>query len=115
MKAALLLLLSGCFLAGHSKSSRECPAGRTVELSLPEDVTKLVGCEKVAGIVIRTGATIDVAPLSDLEEITGDLSVGPTVGIDSIAFNGLLRVGGTIRVANNGSLRGLYLPRLEHA
>lgn len=113
-KLALLALLPGCFL-GHGKQRAACPEGRTVELSLPEDVTRLAGCEKVGGIVIRTGATIDVAPLAELEEITGDLSVGPTVGVDTIAFNGLLRVGGTIRVANNGSLRGLYLPRLEHA
>jgi hypothetical protein len=113
-RLALLALLPGCFL-GHGKQSASCPEGRTVELSLPEDVKRLAGCEKVGGIVIRTGATIDVAPLAELEEITGDLSVGPTVGVDTIAFNGLLRVGGTIRVANNGSLRGLYLPRLEHA
>ncbi len=112
-KLALLALLPGCFVFGK-KHNAACPSG-TVELSLPEDVTKLAGCEKVAGIMIRTGATIDVAPLSELEEISGDLTVGPTVGVDTIAFNGLLRVGGTIRVANNGSLRGLYLPRLEHA
>lgn len=113
-RLALLALLPGCFL-GHGKQSASCPEGRTVELSLPEDVKRLAGCEKVGAIVIRTGATIDVAPLAELEEITGDLSIGPTVGVDTIAFNGLLRVGGTIRVANNGSLRGLYLPRLEHA
>jgi hypothetical protein len=113
-KLALIALLPAC-LFGHAKQSTKCPEGRTVELSLPEDVTRLTGCEKVAGIIIRTGATIDVTPLSELEEITGDLTVGPTVGVDTIAFNGLLRVGGTIRVANNGSLRGLYLPRLEHA
>ncbi len=109
-----VVALSGCFLArGGSKA--HCPEGRVVELGLQEDVTKLAGCRSVSGIVIRTGATVDVTPLSDLEEITGDLVVGPTVGIDSVAFNGLLRVGGTIRVANNGSLRGLFLPRLEAA
>ena len=113
-RLALLAVLPGCFLFGK-KSGSECPTTRTVELSLPEDVTKLVGCEKVGAVVIRTGATIDVSPLADLEEISGDLSIGPTVGVDTIAFNGLMRVGGTIRVANNGSLRGVYLPRLEHA
>jgi hypothetical protein len=113
-KLALLAVLPGCFL-GHGKQRASCPTDRTVELSLPEDVKRLAGCEKVGGVVIRTGATVDVSPLAELEEITGDLSVGPTVGVDTVAFNGLLRVGGTIRVANNGSLRGLYLPRLEHA
>ncbi|HUS30589.1 MAG TPA: hypothetical protein VMZ53_18900 [Kofleriaceae bacterium] len=113
-KLALLALLPGCFLF-KGKPNPSCQEGRTVELSLPEDVKKFAGCEKATGIQIRTGATVDVRPLSDLEEITGDLSIGPTVGVDSVAFNGLLRVGGTIRVANNGSLRGLYFPRLEHA
>ena len=112
-RLVLLALLAGCFHRG--KPSSACPTDRTVELSLPEDVVRITGCEKVGGVMIRTGATIDVSPLSDLEEIVGDLTVGPTVGVDTIAFNGLLRVGGTIRVANNGSLRGLYLPRLEHA
>ena len=113
-RLALLALLPGCFLF-KSTPNPSCQEGRTVELSLPEDVKKFAGCEKATGIVIRTGATIDVTPLSELEEVTGDISIGPTVGVESIAFNGLLRVGGTIRVANNGSMRGLYLPRLEHA
>jgi hypothetical protein len=113
MRLVLLALLPGCFLF-RSGESASCPKGRTVELSLPEDVTRFAGCESASGILIRTGATIDVTPLRELEEITGDLVVGPTVGVDTVAFNGLLRVGGTIRVANNGSLRGLFFPRLEH-
>ena len=112
-RLAFLALLPGCFLF-KSGPSASCQEGRIVELSLPEDVKKFAGCEKATGITIRTGATIDVAPLSALEEITGDLSIGPTVGVDTVAFNGLVHVGGTIRVANNGSLRGLYFPRLEH-
>ena len=111
-RLALVALLPGCFLF-HHKQSAACQEGHTVELSLPEDVKKFAGCERATGIRIRTGAEIDVTPLSELEEITGDLSIGPTVGIDTIAFNGLMRVGGTIRVEDNGSLRGLFLPRLE--
>lgn len=111
-RLVLLALLPGCFLFRGGDSAK-CPTGRTVELSLPEDVTKFAGCERASGILIRTGATIDVTPLRELEEITGDLVIGPTVGVDTVAFNGLLRVGGTIRVANNGSLRGLYFPRLQ--
>ena len=111
---ALLAALPGCFLfRGNSNAS--CQEGHSVELSLPEDVTKFAGCSRASGITIRTGATIDVSPLNQLEEITGNLSIGPTVGVDTVAFNGLVHVGGTIRIANNGSLRGLYLPRLEYA
>lgn len=113
-RLALLGLLPGCFLF-HHKPSAACQEGRTVELSLPEDVKKFAGCERATGIRIRTGAEIDVTPLAELEEITGDLSIGPTVGVDTVVFNGLRRVGGTIRVEDNGSLRGVFLPRLEQA
>ena len=109
---ALLAVLPGCFLF-RSGDGPSCPKDRTVELGLQEEVKKLAGCTQLAGLVIRTGATIDVSPLKELEDITGDLSIGPTVGLDEAAFNGLLRVGGTIRVANNGSLRGLFFPRVE--
>lgn len=112
--AALLLLLPGCFVFRKGDSA-SCPQNRVTDLGLQEDVTKIVGCTKLTGVRIRTGATLDVSPLRDLEEISGDLSIGPTVGVDSVAFNGLVRVGGTIRVTSNGSLRGVFLPRLESA
>jgi hypothetical protein len=120
MSSALVVAIAalfggaGCSAFHHGKSG-SCQEGRLVELSLPEDVAAFAGCERATGIRIRTGATIDVSPLTDLEEITGDLTIGPTVGVDSVAFNGLVRVGGTIHVSSNGSLRGLFLPRLEQA
>lgn len=112
LAALLAALVPGCFLV-KSTDSAACPKDRVVELGLQEDVGKIAGCSRLSGIEIRTGATIDVAPLRELEEISGDLSIGPTVGVDTVAFNGLLRVGGTIRVVSNGSLRGVFLPRLE--
>jgi hypothetical protein len=113
-RLALVAVVAGCSSSsrGGTKSS-SCPTDHTVELGLQEEVAKLAGCTKVAGILIRTGATIDVSPLKELEEITGDLTIGPTIGLDEVALNGLLRVGGTIRVANNGSLRGLFFPRVD--
>ena len=56
-----------------------------------------------------------MGPLRELEEISGDLVIGPTVGVEEVSLNGLTRIGGAIRVANNPSLRGLFLPRLEEA
>jgi hypothetical protein len=108
----LLGLVPSCSVF-RSAGKASCPQNRVVELGLQEDVAKFRGCTRASGVSIRTGATIDVSPLHELEEISGDLVIGPTVGIDSVAFNGLLRVGGTIRVASNGSLHGLFLPRLE--
>lgn len=109
---AAALLLPGCLFA-RGGDSNACPQDRVMKVGLQEEVGKLAGCTKLTGIEIRTGATLDVLPLRELEEITGDISIGPTVGVDTIAFNGLLRVGGTIRVVSNGSLRGLFFPRLE--
>ncbi len=108
----LATLLGGCFLV-KKDDAVACPKDRVVHLGLQEEVGQVSGCSQLSGVEIRTGATVDVTPLRELEEISGDLSIGPTVGVDSIAFNGLLRVGGTIRVVSNSSLRGLFLPRLE--
>lgn len=116
MKSAPLVLIAlalpGCFLV-RKDNPASCPKDRVVQLGLQEDVGKVSGCSSLVGVEIRTGATVDVTPLRELESIEGDLAIGPTVGVDTIAFNGLLRVGGTIRVVSNGSLRGLFLPRLE--
>jgi hypothetical protein len=112
--AVAIATLPGCFLFRSGESSA-CPQDRVAKLGLQEEVGKLAGCTKLAGVEIRTGATVDVTPLRHLEEISGDLEIGPTVGVDTVAFNGLVRVGGTIRILNNGSLRGVFLPRLESA
>lgn len=112
--AALPAALAGCFLWRTGDAER-CPPDRTIVLGAQEDVTAFAGCKRASGLTIRTGATIDVGPLHDLEEVRGDVTVGPTVGIENLAFNGLVWVGGAIRVTDNGSLRGLYLPRLDHA
>jgi hypothetical protein len=112
--AVLVLALPGCFLF-RTDAPASCPQDRVVRLGLQEEVVKVAGCTALLGVEIRTGATVDVTPMRELESIEGDLSIGPTVGVDTLAFNGLLRVGGTIRVVSNGSLRGLFLPRLESA
>lgn len=112
-RLAVVLVLAGCFSSRAGGEAASCPQGRSVEIGLQEDVQKLAGCTQVTGLVIRTGAPIDVSPLAELAEITGDLAIGPTIGLDEAAFNGLLRVGGTIRVVSNGSLRGLYFPRIQ--
>jgi len=86
-----------------------------VVLGSQDDVTGFAGCKTASGVTIRTGATIDLTPLRELEQITGDLVIGPTVGIEEAALNGLMHVGGAVRVSMNPSLRGLFLPRLEDA
>jgi hypothetical protein len=72
-------------------------------------------CTSASSVAIRTGATLDVASLTKLETITGDLAIGPTVGVEEVDLTELREVGGTVRVSANGLLRQLFLPRLERA
>jgi hypothetical protein len=116
--AALVLVvvvvpLAGCFLFVREPS--RCRSDRAAVIASQDDLGAFAGCKRILGLAIRTGATIDLGPLRELEDITGDLAVGPTVGIETVSFPSLLRVGGAVRVTANGSLRALFLPVLEHA
>ncbi|CAN5515099.1 hypothetical protein BH11MYX1_BH11MYX1_54320 [soil metagenome] len=111
---AALPLLTGCLLF-HAGEGDRCQQGRIVMLGGQDDVLRIAGCRVVTGLVVRTGAAIDLAPLRELEQIDGDLVVGPTVGIEEVALNRVITITGAVRVQHNPSLRGLFLPRLEHA
>lgn len=72
MKAvAVLPLLVGCSLF-HASEGDRCQEGRIVMLGSQDDVLQIAGCREVSGLVVRTGASIDLAPLRELEEIHGD-------------------------------------------
>jgi hypothetical protein len=86
-----------------------------LEPGLQDEVAAAAGCERVDGLRIRTGAPLDLAALVSLTEIAGDLDVGPTVAVDTIRLDALVRVTGAIRVHDNGALRGVFLPRLQSA
>lgn len=109
-----LPLLTGCFLF-HPGEGDRCQQARIVLIGSQEDVLRIAGCREVTGLVVRTGASIDLAPLRELEQIDGDLVVGPTVGVEEVALNRVTTISGAVRVQGNPSLRGLFLPRLEHA
>ncbi len=111
----VVALLAGCGAPRGTSSSPSCPSDRNLVLSSQDDVARSVTCSSASGLTIRTGASIDVSSLRALESITGDLTIGPTVGVSEISLLELREIGGSIRVASNGSLRGLFLPRLEKA
>lgn len=115
--ASALLVLAGCPgpRSPGSSGTPACPTDRTVVISSQEDVERFAACTTASSLTIRTGATITLAPLRELVSITGDLSVGPTVGMEELALAELREVGGTIHVMSNGSMRGVFLPRLERA
>jgi hypothetical protein len=114
MRWLAALPLAGCMLWRGDDKAR-CPLDRTVELGVQEDVTAFAACKRASAIVVRTGAALDLSPLRQLETIAGDLVIGPTVGVDSVNLSGLRVVGGTVRIADNGLLSGVFLPLLERA
>ncbi|MDX2091052.1 MAG: hypothetical protein SFX73_24545 [Kofleriaceae bacterium] len=100
---------------GGSGGSASCPSDRTVAPGTQDEVERLAGCTSLSGVTIRTGAPLDLAPLRSLETITGDLVIGPTVGLEELSLAELREVRGSIHVVSNNSLAGLFLPRLERA
>jgi hypothetical protein len=113
MRILLALPLAGCFLI--PRDPPRCASDRTVTLADQDSVARFAGCTRALGVRIETGASIDLAPLAQLEDITGDLAVGPTVGLATVTFDSLRSVGGAVHVSGNGSLRAVFLPVLEHA
>lgn len=114
MKPLLLAVLPGCLL-WHGGDEAKCPTDRIFVITVQEDVAAFAGCKTASGLRVQTGATIDLAPLRDLRTVSGDVVIGPTVGAEEVALDGLVSVGGGILVRGNNSLRGLFLPRLETA
>jgi hypothetical protein len=114
VKVLLLAVLPGCLLWRGGDEAR-CPSDRILVITVQEDVAAFAGCKTASGLRVQTGATIDLAPLRDLQTVSGDIVVADTVGTEEVALDALVSVGGGILVHGNNSLRGLFLPRLETA
>lgn len=113
--AALGAVLAACGPAPARPAAASCPADRMIVLASQADVARIASCQVAPGVLVRTGAALDLSALRALTAITGDLVIGPTVGIEEVSLGALRRVDGALRVVSNGLLHGLYLPRLERA
>jgi hypothetical protein len=111
-----LLLLAACAHAPGSPRARPCPTG-DVAIRAQADVDALAGCRAVPGALsIRTAAPIDLRPLDALEEIGGDLAIGPTLALAGVdGFAHLRAIGGALRLSANAEATGAYFPALERA
>jgi hypothetical protein len=107
--------MAACGGAPAPATGARCPSDRAIVLASQADIARIARCTTLAGVTIRSGAALDTAGLAALATITGDLVIGPTVGIDEVTLGGLRGVGGVVRVAGNGLLQGVFLPRLAHA
>ncbi|HET9625105.1 MAG TPA: hypothetical protein VFP84_27245 [Kofleriaceae bacterium] len=91
------------------------PACGDVVIGDQADVARAAGCVALRSLTIRSGAALDLAPLAGLREVTGDVVVGPTVGMEDLSLTGLRTVGGALRVVGNGLAQGIFLRQLERA
>ena len=83
-------------------------------ISSQADVSALASCTSLHSLHIATAAPIDLAALSSLQHIAGELAVGPTVALEALTLPALLDVG-AIHVISNSSLLSISLPALGHA
>jgi hypothetical protein len=86
-----------------------------VVLARQADVARFAACTTARGVTIRSGGALDTTVLRALTTITGDLVIGPTVGVEEVTLGELRVVGGAVHVVGNGVMQGLFLPRLERA
>jgi hypothetical protein len=114
MRLLLASAVAACSSAQHA-AAPPCPTDRKLVLAAQDDVRRAAACETAVGVTIRTGGDVDVSPLRKLTAIDGDLVVGPSVAVREVTLSELVSVGGTIHIVANGSLTGVFLPRLEHA
>jgi len=110
-----VLAVAACGARPAAPAAPSCPTDRTVVLASQRDITRLARCTTARGVTIRSGAALDTSVLHALATITGDLVIGPTVGVEEVTLGELRIVGGAIHVVSNGLMQGLFLPRLERA
>ncbi len=110
MRRSLISLLAGCGAAAHPVAHCDRPA----VLGDRGDVAAIAACTSLPALTIRTAAPLDTSQLA-VTSITGDVAIGPTVGIDTLSFPALQTIGGTLHVADNGLLQGAFFPRLARA
>lgn len=107
------LLWAGCGSKGTATepvARQDCRGGKVWHA---DDAVRLQGCIKVDGSLHLGGALEAVDELLNLEHISGNLSVGPSYRLGSLAALGALRhVGGDVLIESNPLLSGVYLGRL---
>ena len=105
------VLVAACAAPAHP---RPPVCGQPVTLGGQDDIAAIAACERTGAITLRSGEKLDLSVLR-VREIAGDLAIGPSVGLEEATFPQLATIAGTLRVAANSNLHGIYLPNLTHA
>ena len=112
-RTSFALVLLGCGAAPRPATVARCGDAEDALIASQADVARLSRCTSLHTLTIRSGGSLDLAKLP-LVQLTGDLKIGPTVGLEDVALS-LREVRGAIHVVGNGLMQGLFLRKLERA
>jgi hypothetical protein len=115
LSVAVAVLIGCRSPASRSRSPSPCHSPGGARISDAADLSASLSCARLSALVVRTGAMLSIAGFDRLEEIDGDLVIGPTVAVDIVEMRKLVRIGGRLRISGNSSLTGVFLPRLRAA
>jgi hypothetical protein len=111
-RRALAVVLAGC--AGAQDAAPSPASCTAVVIASATDVERVSACPVVGSLVVRTGAPIDLGGLA-VREVRGDVTIGPTVAASEIQLPAIERIGGALRISANGSVTGVFAPKLRDA
>jgi len=105
------VLVAAC---GASAHPRPPVCEQPVTLAGQDDVAAFARCERTGAITVRSAEKLDLTALR-VSAIAGDLTIGPSVGLEEATFPQLATIAGTLHVAANSNLHGIYIPNLARA
>lgn len=110
-RIAFAVALVSC---GGSPLSSGDPCDSPADIRSTEAAAALADCVTLAGLSISGAATIELDALRRVENIDGNLAVGPTSALTALTgFGNLRAVSGDIIISSNFEITGLFFDRLE--
>jgi hypothetical protein len=112
--AAALSACGGSSAAPAAPAGPSCPQGNA-GVEIDEDARAMAGCRVVPGdLAIGPSLLLDsLAPLGELERVEGSLEVSGNVALGGLFLPELRRVGGAVSLDSNGAAMTISLHRLE--
>lgn len=114
--AAALAVLAACGASEkpeRAPAAPTCPAGDVV-VRVDEEAAALAGCTAITGdlVVGPSFALGSLAPLARIERIAGSLEISSNAALAGVFLPGLRRVGGSVTVESNLSVETVSLHHL---
>lgn len=111
-RGAIVLVGVACAGAPPGPSADRCASTRV--LATQADVEARRGCTAAATLVVRAAGPLSLEPLAALKRVDGDLWLGPTLELSSVALPSLAHVG-RLRISASPAVASVHLPALRRA